>query len=189
MFYENGFQKTRVSDIVREAKVAQGTFYLYFKSKDDIFLHICTGFKNRFATLIQGAGDLFSITSHEEEEQNLFVFIRDLIRLYAANKKLARIIFYESANYGSSAREMGENIYMDFIDMIRRRLEQQRDSGHISFEDAETEAAFLVGLFCRSLFYFIEMKNDIDIETLSRRMTLFILGGLRKNAGGLPPGL
>ncbi|WP_155310683.1 TetR/AcrR family transcriptional regulator [Desulfosarcina ovata] len=48
--HAKGFQKTRVSDIVTAANVAQGTFYLYFKSKDDIFLNICTEFKFHFTT-------------------------------------------------------------------------------------------------------------------------------------------
>ncbi len=33
---EKGFQKTSISDIVNEAGVAKGTFYLYFKDKLDI---------------------------------------------------------------------------------------------------------------------------------------------------------
>lgn len=184
IFYEMGFQKTRVSDIVKAAKVAQGTFYLYFKSKEDVFRQICNEFKTRFSTLIEGSEELFSGTSYGEVEKNLFGFIRDLVRLYTDNKKMARIIFNESGNSGPLPGEIGNQIHSDFIDIIRRRLEQSRKYGNISFEDAETEAAFLVGLFSRSLFYFIEMKNNIDIETLSRRMTLFILGGLSKNSGG-----
>lgn len=35
-FLADGFDKTPVSAIVREAGVAQGTFYLYFKSKQEI---------------------------------------------------------------------------------------------------------------------------------------------------------
>ena len=31
LFTEKGFQKTSISDIVNEAGVAKGTFYLYFK--------------------------------------------------------------------------------------------------------------------------------------------------------------
>ena len=34
--YRKGFQKTSISDIVNEAGVAKGTFYLYFKDKLDI---------------------------------------------------------------------------------------------------------------------------------------------------------
>lgn len=37
LFRKNGVDATTVSDIVKEAHVAQGTFYNYFESKDDIF--------------------------------------------------------------------------------------------------------------------------------------------------------
>ena len=37
VFEERGFLETRVADIAAEAKVAQGTFYTYFDSKDAIF--------------------------------------------------------------------------------------------------------------------------------------------------------
>nr|QNO44584.1 HTH-type transcriptional regulator BetI [Methanosarcinales archaeon ANME-2c ERB4]QNO44984.1 HTH-type transcriptional regulator BetI [Methanosarcinales archaeon ANME-2c ERB4]QNO45040.1 HTH-type transcriptional regulator BetI [Methanosarcinales archaeon ANME-2c ERB4] len=36
LFLENGYEGTTVSEIVRNAGVAQGTFYHYFKSKDDV---------------------------------------------------------------------------------------------------------------------------------------------------------
>lgn len=188
IIYEIGFQKTRVSDIVKTAQVAQGTFYLYFKSKEDVFLQICHEFKTLFSTLIEGSEELFSGSSYREVEKSLFGFIRDLVRLYTDNKKMARIIFNETGISGPLGGEMGKQIYSDFIDITRRRLEQSRNFGYINFEDAETEAAFLVGLLSRSLFYFIEMKNDIDSEALSRRMTMFILGGLGKISGGSDPG-
>jgi AcrR family transcriptional regulator len=36
LFLENGYEETTVSKIVRNAGVAQGTFYHYFKSKDEV---------------------------------------------------------------------------------------------------------------------------------------------------------
>ena len=36
LFLENGYEETTVSEIVRNAGVAQGTFYHYFKSKDEV---------------------------------------------------------------------------------------------------------------------------------------------------------
>src|ERR1700735_122743 len=35
-FARNGFHNTTVTDIVRESGVSQGTFYLYFQTKDDV---------------------------------------------------------------------------------------------------------------------------------------------------------
>lgn len=40
LFRKKGFNDTAVSDIVSEAGVAQGTFYLYFGSKDDILAEV-----------------------------------------------------------------------------------------------------------------------------------------------------
>ena len=37
VFAERGYHGTKVSDLVAEVGVAQGTFYLYFKGKDEIF--------------------------------------------------------------------------------------------------------------------------------------------------------
>lgn len=36
LFIENGYDQTSVSDIVKKVNVAQGTFYYYFNSKEDI---------------------------------------------------------------------------------------------------------------------------------------------------------
>ncbi len=36
VFEQKGYSETRISAIVKEAGVAQGTFYIYFKSKEDV---------------------------------------------------------------------------------------------------------------------------------------------------------
>lgn len=36
LFHENGFSKTTINDIIREAGISKGTFYYYFRSKDDM---------------------------------------------------------------------------------------------------------------------------------------------------------
>ena len=48
LFNEKGFENTAVSDIVKSIGVAQGTFYYYFKSKDDVFNAIAEEFINEF---------------------------------------------------------------------------------------------------------------------------------------------
>src|SRR5437870_13488850 len=38
VFARNGYYNSRVSDIAREAGIASGTIYLYFKAKDEILV-------------------------------------------------------------------------------------------------------------------------------------------------------
>jgi AcrR family transcriptional regulator len=44
VFAERGVSGTAVSDIARAAGIAQGTFYLYFESKDDVLLAVAEQF-------------------------------------------------------------------------------------------------------------------------------------------------
>ncbi len=70
VFAKNGFYATRVSDVARAAGVADGTIYLYFKSKDELLLSL---FEDRVEKLL-------SYMRHE------------LPKLEGAPKKLRRII-------------------------------------------------------------------------------------------------
>lgn len=52
LFATRGYHKTKVSDIVQAAGVAQGTFYWYFKSKEAIALEIINNGQNSLITVI-----------------------------------------------------------------------------------------------------------------------------------------
>ncbi|HEY4245141.1 MAG TPA: helix-turn-helix domain-containing protein, partial [Kofleriaceae bacterium] len=49
VFAKNGFFAARVSEIAKDAGVADGTIYLYFKSKDDLLISL---FENRMKQVI-----------------------------------------------------------------------------------------------------------------------------------------
>lgn len=53
LFRENGVDKTAVSDIVKKAGVAQGTFYNYYQSKDEIFAAVLAHISEYAVTEIQ----------------------------------------------------------------------------------------------------------------------------------------
>ncbi len=65
MFAQNGYFETNVADIVKSAGYSRGTFYQYFKDKDDLFLNIyqdVTAFLNPFRDLSHGHIDRFDFT-------------------------------------------------------------------------------------------------------------------------------
>ena len=55
VFAERGVANTAVSDIVKAAGVAQGTFYLYFDSKDDVVLAVVERIGDGMVERIDGA--------------------------------------------------------------------------------------------------------------------------------------
>ena len=48
VFARTGYEATTVRDIIRETKLASGTFYNYFKSKEEVFHAIASSSAARF---------------------------------------------------------------------------------------------------------------------------------------------
>lgn len=51
-FAKDGYHETKISDIVADAGVAQGTFYWYFKSKEAVFIDIVLDGRERLLDVI-----------------------------------------------------------------------------------------------------------------------------------------
>ncbi|MCP4755614.1 MAG: TetR/AcrR family transcriptional regulator [Proteobacteria bacterium] len=65
LFAENGYFETNVADIVKSAGYSRGTFYQYFKDKDDLLLNIyqdLTASLNPFREISHGHIDRFDFT-------------------------------------------------------------------------------------------------------------------------------
>lgn len=89
LFTEKGINDTSISDIAREAKMAKGTFYLYFKDKFDI----------RDKLIATKAKELFETASREMRKEKLasleerIIFLADrIINRLNENKILLRFI-------------------------------------------------------------------------------------------------
>jgi AcrR family transcriptional regulator len=55
VFIERGVARTAVSDIVSAAGIAQGTFYLYFESKDDMVVAVADRFVSEIAVVLEAS--------------------------------------------------------------------------------------------------------------------------------------
>ena len=69
LFYEKGFDRTAVREIVKAAGVAQGTFYLYFETKEEILYHIAFGVLEKLNTYIE----ILNVENPEIEDINHLV--------------------------------------------------------------------------------------------------------------------
>lgn len=90
LFINNGFNKTSISDIVNNAGVAKGTFYLYFKDKYDIRNHLIA---HKASQVFQAS--YAELLNHPEisgfEEQVMFI-IDHILNQLAANHNLVNLL-------------------------------------------------------------------------------------------------
>jgi len=179
IFQQKGFQMTRVSDIVSDAGVAQGTFYNYFKSKEEIFRDICNEFIEQIQhKFIERTEHMFDGDNSEEVIQNLHRVVRDLFLIYHENLDVAELLFREGIGNGGIFKEIYEGMLSLFLELIEEQMEKAINRGFILIEDAEIGSVFLFGLFERSLLYFMLIRKNTDLEKLERVMVDFVLKGL-----------
>ena len=108
VFARSGYYNSRVSDIAREAGIASGTIYLYFKTKDEILV---TLFRERMAAFV---GQLRAAIAREPDA---VAKIRRLVALHfevlERNPTLAEVVQVELRQghkffRGASAHEVSQ---------------------------------------------------------------------------------
>jgi TetR/AcrR family fatty acid metabolism transcriptional regulator len=116
VFARNGFYNSRVSDIAREAGIASGTIYLYFKTKDEILV---TLFREKMAAFVA------ALRTEIARERDPEAKIRRLVRLHfevlEASPDMAEVVQVELRQgqkffRGASAHEIAA--YFDLIGAI-----------------------------------------------------------------------
>lgn len=126
VFAENGYHESTISQIAREAGVADGTIYLYFKSKDDILVHFFS-FKTR--QVFDGFREVV------DQADNTIDKLRNLIRRHLEEFQRDRFmaILYQAETHRthrlaeSQIREMAK-MYHDLVSEI---IEQGQQEGAI----------------------------------------------------------
>lgn len=89
LFVKNGINKTSISDIVNEAGVAKGTFYLYFKDKYDIHNKII---KHKSSEIFSKALNELKTQNIEEFDDRVIFVIDSIINQLSRNKSLLKLI-------------------------------------------------------------------------------------------------
>lgn len=90
VFAKKGFFTARISDIAKEAKVADGTIYLYFNNKYDILLSV---FEEEVGKIVDATKQL--IAKETDPVEMLKVYINQHLQAMKKNRYLAEVIQIE----------------------------------------------------------------------------------------------
>src|SRR5579883_53913 len=165
IFSKRGYAETAVEDVAEEAQVAKGTLYLYFKSKEDLYL----------AAL---ASDLREMSAEARREmdraqgfrEKLRAFLRVRLEFSTTHEEFFRIYL---AEYGSMfvkapiSRELMQ-LFRENIRHVARVVEDAAKRGEIRPVPAGAVAAALFdvsrGLLERRLLNWREFRVRDEIE-------------------------
>jgi AcrR family transcriptional regulator len=168
VYEERGFHDTRVGDICDGANLAHGTFYIYFKTKEDIFYSLVDSLvTNQYVhTLVPpdftgSVVDRFAYTLRQ--------YFDDIIR----SKELSRVLEQAVAS-DEKMRDKRLAIRREFGDRIQHGIERLQSQGvanpDISAEYVAEAIVSMVNNFGYMTIVLGEKPNldiDLAVETLS----------------------
>jgi len=138
---ERGIAHTAVSDIVKAAGVAQGTFYLYFKSKDDVVVAVAERIGD---VMVAGIERVVAVPDRSAVDK--FFALLDQLSDSTSDPDSSELIeiMHREGNRALHDR-LAEQLTPRFVSIIERIIDQGLAEGVFAVPDTGAAAWFVLG--------------------------------------------
>jgi AcrR family transcriptional regulator len=181
LFTSKGFTRTKISDITYGLEIGKGTFYLYYKNKEDLF-RACM---RRVAIVVQPKHLQTNITDGQHFEQTLYERTHSLCKAFPELSGifmiLRRALKLEDPKYYRMARNYICNLMQPFV----RDLEKANASGILRDVDFHSVSHFILALGETVGYRLMFDKGFAFEETLKTYMDIIRYGIMKPRADTL----
>jgi len=179
VFARDGYERSRVDVIAREARVGKGTIYEHFGSKENLFC-------SYLSHLVHENVD--DITAHAREEDDPRQALGGLLRgLVASIERMMPVIglYIEAWSLASTREDLREHVITTFrelytpfadqiTDLVRRGRRRGQFSNHRPADIASLVLAMIDGLAYQALF----ILDPKELPRIARRAERLLFEGL-----------
>jgi len=182
VFAKKGFFNSRISDIAKEAKVADGTIYLYFNNKYDILLSI---FEEEVGKIFDRTQQLLS--EEEDPKRMLEIFTNQHLRQMKKNKNLAEVIQIELRQTNKVIKNYRNNKFSSYINIIADIIRKGQKQGVFRPDILPDVAkrAFFGALDEVSRVWNVSLETHYTVDEITNQvLSLFLNGILAEQSDG-----
>ena len=161
VFARKGYFSSKVSDIAGEAKIADGTVYLYFKSKEEILHSIFNRMMDRFIS--DGKKELEGI---ERADKKLRKIAELHLERLGADRDLAIVFQVQLRGSIKFMREFSAAGFSEYLDLIRRAIAEGQEQGYFRKElNPVLCSKILFGALDEMVTNWILSKKRVDLAS------------------------
>jgi TetR/AcrR family fatty acid metabolism transcriptional regulator len=175
VFAKKGFFHAKVSDIAKEAQVADGTIYLYFDNKDDILISL---FEEQMTVVLENMRE--QLSQEEDVVEKIQKFALTHLKLIELNKHMAEIIQVELRQSTKFMKEYKNEKFLQYLNLIAEIIREGQVKGIFKKEviPGVAKRAFFGALDEMSRFWVLSTRKKYDIETAAKQISGYFLHGL-----------
>jgi TetR/AcrR family transcriptional regulator, fatty acid metabolism regulator protein len=178
VFAEKGFFGARVSEIAERAGVADGTIYLYFKSKDEILISL---FEEKMAEILERFHAMLSEVPDTEEKMRRYII--EHLTLVAEQPRLMQVLTVELRQSARFMKDYAPHAFAKYLALVGSILEEGQKKGVFSknLEPSVFRRALFGAIDEISLEWVLRGKDAQmpDPVAVGEQISEFILRGLR----------
>lgn len=184
IFNEQGYENTAVSDIVKSINIAQGTFYYYFKSKEDLIEPIIEHLMNK------SLGEIEEIVNSDNSfEEKLRLHISNRINFGA--QRMGLFAFLLNKKNGVLLEKFKKYAVPKITPIMKLFIKQAEEQGivKVDFPEETIRIIIIIGLDLAELFFSRREKGINDISEVFEKLDAYenifrrLLGISDENAG------
>jgi TetR/AcrR family transcriptional regulator, fatty acid metabolism regulator protein len=177
VFAHNGYFNSKVADIAREAGVADGTVYLYFKSKEEILHSIFD--RNMEEAIAEGKKQIEQISDAKEKLRRIALL--HLERL-GADRDLAVVFQVELRGSTKFMEEFSAAGFAEYLGLIRATFEEGQRAGVFRQDlNAKIVAKVLFGALDEMATNWILSKRRYKLAPMADQVLDIFLNGVSVN--------
>lgn len=174
VFAHNGYFNSKVADIASEAGVADGTVYLYFKSKEEILHSIFD--RSVDDAIAEARSQLASLTDPREKLRQLALM--HLERL-GADRDLAVVFQVELRGSTKFMEEFSAAGFAEYLQLIRTTFEEGQQAGVFRPDlNAKIVAKILFGALDEMATNWILSKRKYKLAPMADQVLDIFLNGV-----------
>jgi TetR/AcrR family fatty acid metabolism transcriptional regulator len=154
LFGKHGYHLTTVPMIVKKSGSSTGSFYFYFRNKEDVFAAALEAFGEKVADAINSA----IAAAGDNQAQQMRAAIERFVTLLAENQDEARILIVESSGLGGQLEAVRRKIVDSHARSVAGAIATLKDSA-VESTDSDVLAHCWVGSVYESVRYWLEQPT------------------------------
>ena len=151
-FDKNGFQAVRVDDIVQRASTSHGTFYLYFKNKEDLFRALMRDVLRDMEIVTD---DFPIVTQNEAGRAALREWVGRFCDTYAVHAAVLRVL--------TQAEVISDDMWSDGLQLMFR-LAEAMTTGMTAADAERVEHAELTAVACLMMLERVNFLFSVEVR-------------------------
>jgi len=174
VFAEQGFYHAKVAQIAQLAGVADGTIYLYFKSKDDLLISL---FEDRMTEVNAQLRE--ALDSARGAVERLKRVIRMHLALVEQNLPMAEVISVELRQSSKFVKEYANPKFVEFLRLIAGAIADGQEHGELRRDvDPQLIARSLFGALDEIALSWLMKKEKFDLQRAAADLERLFVDGL-----------